>query len=508
MVDYSKIVMLSKQGEGKNSISRILGIKWDTTDRVLKRCIDQWGSIESVPDDITSEAIFDRIYGGNVGYDPAFLMPDSESVLELQRKERRTRNEAWAEYTEEAARNGKLAYKLSRFNEIVTSFATKNDISCTIPKAPGIEAQVDWVGDKGKIYDADTGKEIPVHLFVIALPYSGYFYTEGFLNEKMASWLKGHENAFKFFGGCPARMVPDNCKTAVNQSRRWYFEEVVLNPRYSRFMEHYSVIVCPARVYHPKDKAVVERTVQIIENDLMPEMDRLHITSLSDYNSILHAKMEKRLARDYTKRLGSRTSIFLAEERNELLPLPITEYRTYIEKEAVVGRDFHIQYSKAHYSLPTKYIGEKVTVRDDGTNITILDRLGQKIAHHRKAIRQWEWVTDKDHIPERYGENRGYSPEYFLAWAGKFGKETTAWVNFILGHFQTTVRAFNTLFTSLQAANKHEYEVVEKASSHAFGSRICSSRDFKILLDRYEREHALNRTSEDAIDLDDIFVSH
>lgn len=295
MVDYSKIVMLSKQGEGKNSISRILGIKWDTTDRVLKRCIDQWGSIESVPDDITSEAIFDRIYGGNVGYDPAFLMPDSESVLELQRKERRTRNEAWAEYTEEAARNGKLAYKLSRFNEIVTSFATKNDISCTIPKAPGIEAQVDWVGDKGKIYDADTGKEIPVHLFVIALPYSGYFYTEGFLNEKMASWLKGHENAFKFFGGCPARMVPDNCKTAVNQSRRWYFEEVVLNPRYSRFMEHYSVIVCPARVYHPKDKAVVERTVQIIENDLMPEMDRLHITSLSDYNSILMRRWRKGL---------------------------------------------------------------------------------------------------------------------------------------------------------------------------------------------------------------------
>lgn len=96
MVDYSKIVMLSKQGESKNSISRILGIKWDTTDRVLKRCIDQWGSIESVPDDITSEAICDRIYGGNVGYDPAFLMPDSELVLELQRKERRTRIEAWA----------------------------------------------------------------------------------------------------------------------------------------------------------------------------------------------------------------------------------------------------------------------------------------------------------------------------------------------------------------------------------------------------------------------------
>lgn len=509
MIDYSKIVKLSKQGESKNSISNILAVKWDTVDRVLTECLEQWGSLESIPDDITAEAIQARIDGRKKAYDPAYLMPDSETILEVQRKEGKTRNEAWADYTKKAASLGKQAYRPSRFNEIVTSFAASKDISCTITKAPGIEAQVDWVGDKGKLYDADSGKEIPLHLFVMALPYSGYFYTEAFFDEKMPSWLKGHEDAFRFFGGCPARMVPDNCRTAVSQSRRWYFEEVVLNPKYAKFMEHYSVIVCPARVYHPKDKAVVERTVQIIERDLMPSMDMLHLTSLADYNSILRRKLEERLAREYTKRFGSRTSIFLSEEKDELLPLPIAEYRSYVERTAVVGRDFHIQYAKAHYSVPPKHIGEKVTVRDDGTSITISDRLGQKIAQHRKAIREWDWVTDRDHIPENYGANGGYSPEYFLSWAGRFGSETTGWVSFILGHFQSMARAFNTLFTSLHAANKYGKEVVEKASAHALGSRICTSRDYRILLNRYECEATrMKKAAEESIDLNDIFARH
>jgi len=54
-------------------------------------------------------------------------------------------------------------------------------------------------------------------------------------------------------------MVPDNCRTAVSQSRKWYFDSVVLNPKYESFMDHYNIVVCPARVYHPKDKSVVER---------------------------------------------------------------------------------------------------------------------------------------------------------------------------------------------------------------------------------------------------------
>ena len=63
----------------------------------------------------------------------------------------------------------------------------------------------------------------------MTLPYSGYFYAEGFLNEQMPAWLAGHEHAFTFFGGVPAFLIPDNCATAVD--RQLYDEKGILNTR-------------------------------------------------------------------------------------------------------------------------------------------------------------------------------------------------------------------------------------------------------------------------------------
>lgn len=51
----------------------------------------------------------------------------------------------------------------------------------------------------------DTEKLIAVHIFVMALPYSGYFYCEGFFDERMDSWLTVHMHGFEFFGGVPDR---------------------------------------------------------------------------------------------------------------------------------------------------------------------------------------------------------------------------------------------------------------------------------------------------------------
>ena len=88
---------------------------------------------------------------------------------------------------------------------------------------PGLECQADWTGDHGHFIDCDTGKKVDVHVFVMTLPYSGYFYCEGFLDEKMPSWYEGHKNAFEFFGGVPAFVIPDNCATAVD---RWKFRSI------------------------------------------------------------------------------------------------------------------------------------------------------------------------------------------------------------------------------------------------------------------------------------------
>ena len=507
MIDYALIVRLRKQGMSINAIASAAGCKWDTVSRILLRCEEKWDSVDNVPDGLGAQEIKDQIISPGSVINREYLQPDPEKILERQRKEGKSRNELWADYCREARAIGKQAYKLSRFNEIVTTFAAKSDISCRQRKAPGVEAQVDWVGDKGHLYDSDTGERIDLHLIVVALPYSGYFFVKAYLDEKMPSWLDGHKAAFEFFGGCPAMMVPDNCRTAVSQGRRHCSDEAVLNPQYARFMEHYNVIVAPARIRHPKDKSVVERCVQVVERDLMKQVDELRLGSLEEYNRILEMKLRARLERPYTKRMGSRASIFNEEEKAGLLPLPVHEYQSYTEKEAVVGRDFHIQYKKVHYSVPADYIKEKVIVRDCGLRIRIYNQKGQQIAEHAKSFREWDWVTDRSHEPERYGVRGGYSPEYFLTWAQEFGETTSAWVRAMLERYDTPARSFNALHAALRAARDYDQDVVEMASSDALASRIWTSKQFKALLSACQKEKA-EAAGEPAADPDGFYAVH
>lgn len=257
IVDYKEIVRLKNTGMTNDAIAKATGNSTATVGRVVDRCADVWGSVHKVPWELNSSEISAQIFPRPEVINLNIYQPDCEMYLERQRKEKVKRNVLWTEYTKEAASHNMEAYKITRFNEVLTAFAEKHDICWSGKKTPGIEAQVDWVGDKGVIYDRDTGEEIQLHIFVLALAYSGYFYAQAFFDEKMPNWLEGHKNAFEFFGGCPVIMVPDNCKTAVTEGRIKYYEEVVLNPKYAEFMKHYNVLVRPARVYHPKDKPVV-----------------------------------------------------------------------------------------------------------------------------------------------------------------------------------------------------------------------------------------------------------
>ena len=54
-------------------------------------------------------------------------------------------------------------------------------------------------------------------------------------------------------------IVPDNLKSAVTRSDR---NEPVINEEFAAFAEFYDMAVFPARVRHPKDKALVENAVK------------------------------------------------------------------------------------------------------------------------------------------------------------------------------------------------------------------------------------------------------
>ena len=75
---------------------------------------------------------------------------------------------------------------------------------------PGEEAQVDYgIGAKTL---HPTGKYRKPRLFVMTLKYSGRSFRKVVWKSSQETWAKLHEEAFRYFGGCPQYVVLDNLK--------------------------------------------------------------------------------------------------------------------------------------------------------------------------------------------------------------------------------------------------------------------------------------------------------
>jgi hypothetical protein len=59
-------------------------------------------------------------------------------------------------------------------------YAVKNNATMHFGHKPGERMEVDWAGSTMAIQDNVTGEPITVYVFVAALPYSSYSYTEGY----------------------------------------------------------------------------------------------------------------------------------------------------------------------------------------------------------------------------------------------------------------------------------------------------------------------------------------
>ena len=77
------------------------------------------------------------------------------------------------------------------------------------PAEPGAEAQVDY-GRLGRWLDPAAGKPVTVWAFVMVLACSRHMFVRPVIRLDQQAWSECHVKAFAFFGGVPARLVPDN----------------------------------------------------------------------------------------------------------------------------------------------------------------------------------------------------------------------------------------------------------------------------------------------------------
>ena len=234
-------------------------------------------------------------------------------------------------------------------------------------------------------------------------------------------------------------------------------------------------------------------------------MERLDIYSLEEYNDIMRRKLISRNHKDYSKKLGSRASIFEEEEKETLLPLPVLDFKAYEEKDATVWRDLHVQYNCAFYSTPVDCVGKVVKVRASNDRIRIYFN-GNLVAEHKPAVRKWQKCTLKEHIPGEGEDLHGaYSSKELISWAEKFGPNTVRWVQIELGRFEFEVQSYRPITSVLRMLNKYSSKVAESASEAALASSVFTVKGYKSILSAKSKMHPAKTRS---VDLNDVFCTH
>ncbi|WP_157129059.1 IS21 family transposase, partial [Nocardia amamiensis] len=108
---------------------------------------------------------------------------------------------------------------------------------------PGEEAQIDY-GYLGSWVDPVGGRRRRIWAFVMVLAMSRMMFVRPVLTMDQQAWTHAHVEAFAFFGGVPARLVPDNLRTGVARPDLY---DPKINRSYAELAHHYGTLVDPAR---------------------------------------------------------------------------------------------------------------------------------------------------------------------------------------------------------------------------------------------------------------------
>lgn len=285
--------------------------------------------------------------------------------------------------------------------------------------APGSRTEIDYC-DGINLINLRTGEITKTEFFVGVLCNSRYTFAEFTLSQKSADFLSSHVRMFNFFGGCTQLLSPDNLKSAVTKAHRY---DPVINPAYSRLAAHYEVAVVPARVRTPKDKAIVERTIQIFQRWFFMCVRNRTFTSLVELNKCLEEYL-KNFNKKIHRIFGMSREQMFESERLHLLPLPTNDYQVSTYTKATLSRDCHLRFEQNHYSAPHALRGLDLEVWATATSVEIYHE-NNRVAFHGRSKTTHKFITDPKHYPPG---QQAYAEEDVIklkSWAVSVGIETS-----------------------------------------------------------------------------------
>lgn len=199
MTNYKDILRLYSLGINNTRVAESCSCARSTVISTVQRAREEginWEDIRSLGEAEVARRLYPATSMGR-----QYKMPDYEYIHQEMQKSGVTLSLLWVECCEQCRTNGELPYQSTQFKKYYTDFVHNTKATMRLEHKPRETMQIDWAGQTSHIVDTDTGEELDAYLFVAVLPYSGYTYTEAFLDMKQDAWITAHVNAYRFFGG-------------------------------------------------------------------------------------------------------------------------------------------------------------------------------------------------------------------------------------------------------------------------------------------------------------------
>jgi hypothetical protein len=279
--------------------------------------------------------------------------------------------------------------------------------------------------------------------------------------------------AFEFFGGVPARLVPDNLKTGVDRPDLY---DPRVNRSYAELAAHYGCLVDPARSRKPRDKAQVERPMPYIRDSFWRGRE---------FTSLEH--MQAEAVRWCAEVAGQRScrpldgaapaAVFAAVEKDRLAPLPKDPFILAEWSRCKVGPDIHVKVGQSLYSVPWKHIGATLDARSTATMVQLFSG-GDLVKTHARKPRGKQ--TDLGDYPPEKIAFRMRTPSWCRRRAAEIGPACAALIGELLA--DNALYRLRAAQGVLGLADKHQPGRLEAACARAAAAGDPSYRTVKGIL--------------------------
>lgn len=311
MEQLKQVVQLQNDGVSIREIARRTGISRNSVRKYLSRL--------NTSKNITDKEMADKAYSNDV------LELDAERLRQVTMhfstagdelsKTGVTRQLLWQEYLAQHPDG----YSYSRYCYHLNQYLKNRDLSMHLEYQPGDMIMIDFAGKKQHYIDVATAERITCEVFVAILPFSGLIFCQATPSQKTADFTDCINSMLKFYGGIPATIVCDNLKTAVKRVDRY---EPQFTDICHQLSEHYDTTFSATRPYSPRDKAMVERAVNIIYTHVYAPLRNRDFTGLQSLNAAMQEQLILLNNKPYKNTPYSRRYFFEQQEQSSLKVLP------------------------------------------------------------------------------------------------------------------------------------------------------------------------------------------